>query len=171
MNGNQLVELLGYSSIAPPLDDFLSLHGVTKKPKTGNDVGPIKDKKSGLAFEYLDPLDFEENVGRPRSEGRFVLRGVDFYADEVDGYTGFNGNLPFNLTFATNETEMEKLLGAPRKKRAGDKKESPVSTYCVGDRLIVVGYPVGGTVVESRLADYVQPTAGTVSVVRMDASD
>lgn len=57
MNGNQLVELLGFSSVDPALDDFLNRHGVAKRPKTGDDVGPIKEKKAGLAFEYLDPLD------------------------------------------------------------------------------------------------------------------
>lgn len=144
MDGNQLVEMLGHTSVHPSLDDFLSRNGVTVRPKRGNDVGRVGDIKNGLAFEYQDPDGFRSSVGEPRSEGRFVLCGVDFYADKVDGKTGFSGTLPFGLAFTTNEAAVEPLLGAPRKKRAGDKKDGPQHTYCVGDRLVVVSYAVGG---------------------------
>jgi len=144
MDGNQLVELLGHASANPSLDDFLSRNGVTVRPKRGNDVDPVRDTKNGLAFEYKDPDGFRKSVGEPRSEGQFVLRGVDFYADKVEGNTGFSGTLPFGLTFTTTEAEVAPQLGAPRKKRAGDKKDGPQNTYCVGDRLVVVSFAVGG---------------------------
>lgn len=145
MDGSQLVELLGHASVHASLDDFLSRNGVTMRPKRGNDVGSIGDTKNGLAFEYLDPDDFRKSVTEPRSEGKFLLRGVDFYADKVDANTGFSGTLPFGLSFTTTEAEAVPLLGAPRKKRAGDKKDGPQNTYCVNDRLVVVSYAVGGT--------------------------
>ncbi len=144
MDGNQLVELLGHASVDPVLDDFLSRNGVTVRPKREDDVDPVGDAKKGLAFEYRDPDGFRKAIGEPRSEGKFVLRGVDFYGDKVEGNTGFGGTLPFGLSFTTTEAEAASLLGAPRKQLAGDKKDGPQNTYCVDDRLVVVNFAVGG---------------------------
>lgn len=118
----QLVQLLGHASVHPSLDDFLSRKGVTVRPKQGNDVDPVGDTKKGLAFDYRDPDGFRKSIGEPRSEGQFVRRGVDFYADKVDGNTGFGGTLPFRLRFATTEEGAVPLLGVPRKKRAGTRR-------------------------------------------------
>lgn len=143
MDGNALIALLGHASDQGPLDAFLTRHGVVVRPAGGNDTGLVRDKKSGLAFEYRDQDSFEESVGKPCASGLFILRGVDFYSD-MDGYRAFTGTLPFGATFSMAETQMAALLGQPRKTLAGDKNEGPQHSYCLRELLVVAKFRAKG---------------------------
>lgn len=148
MDGSKLVELLGHASVHPELDDFLSQNGVKARPKGGDTPNLVSEKKIGLSFEYRAKEDFEQSVGVPRSTGKFILREVDFGTSKLKGYTTFAGKLPFGVSFATSESGLESVFGAPRESLAGDDEDGPQHIYCVDGKVVVVQFALGGKSVE-----------------------
>jgi hypothetical protein len=148
MDGSKLIELLGHASTHPELDDFLSQNGVKVRPKGGDTPNLVSEKKLGLSFEYRAQEDFEQSVGKPRSSGKFILREVDFSTDKVGRFATFAGEFPFGVSFATSESGLESVFGAPRESLAGDDEDGPNHVYCVQGLIVVAQFSVGGKSIE-----------------------
>lgn len=106
MDPKKLVEFLGHSSIYEPLDDFLILNGVKKRPKGPDLTDWIGDKSKAISLEFSASYD-SEAIHPRKSDGKYVLRAIVFEKPLESG-------LPFGLDFRMPRDAVTAILGAPK---------------------------------------------------------
>jgi len=116
LDGNQLVALLGHASIASPLDDFLTYHGIKVRPKGNSGSYLLSDGLQGLDFEYKESDDFDEIalVAAP-SRGKFNLLSVEFNSTAAKKRKPFSGCLPFGLDFSMSPEAVAEIFWGNRR--------------------------------------------------------
>lgn len=144
LDGNQLVALLGHASVASPLDDFLTQHGIKVRPKGNSGSYLLSDGPQGVDFEYKESDDFDEiALAAAPSSGKFNLLSVEFNANAGKKRQPFSGHLPFSLNFSMTPEDVAALLGQPKDFLGGSESQGSVSIYLAGDRLVTIGRAVG----------------------------
>ena len=138
MNLDQLISLLGHSSVYPPLDDFLENVGIRKRPQGEDSLTFITDPTKAITLHFSARSTYIEDVPEgPRSEGLFVLRAIDVASQ-------FRGPLPYGLDWQQSHVQVKEIFGPPLKER-GDL----VCTYFAVGQVIAVRFTTGGKAISS----------------------
>lgn len=115
MDGDELVTLLGHSSVDSPLDNFLTLHNILIRPKGNSGSYLLSDKSHGLDFEYKESQDFESmSLIVAPTKGKFNLISVEFKSKASKKQQPYMGRLPFGLEFSMSPNDVTRVLGNPK---------------------------------------------------------
>ncbi len=128
MDTARLIEFLGHGSSHPALDEFLTAHGVVRRPETDGATEDILSEDGTVLLTFQSQLTFDKESLLPRkSEGRYILAGVTFRR-------AFAHPLPHGLSLDKDRATIDKLLGPARRERA----RLPSATYYFDNLVIVV---------------------------------
>ncbi|WP_431257443.1 hypothetical protein ACQ86G_22765 [Roseateles chitinivorans] len=131
---DQLVAFLGHSSIHDAFNDYLTRHGVKKRPKASDDYPYQVDVKAeGITLTFEDsPRKYEIAT---KSDGQFIFSEI--YCDLESKKNPFKGNLPFGVNDARTSTDIIKRLGEPRSTIEGATDDGFGQTYFI-DGLVCI---------------------------------
>lgn len=137
MNIDELISFIGHTSTSDKFVDFLHENGIKKVPKGDSTVRIASpDKKISLEFSPTD--DFNRKSLKPAlGSGWFAFRSLDVHK-------GFNGVLPFGLSFDLKKNEIDAMLGMVL---AGE--HGSVETHYKSPYLVVVFFNDKKTAVET----------------------
>ncbi|GLS05094.1 hypothetical protein GCM10007860_22440 [Chitiniphilus shinanonensis] len=128
MDTARLIEFLGHSSNHPALDQFLTAHGVTRRPETDGATEDMASDDGTLVLTFQSRLTFDKESLLPRkSDGAYILAGVTFRR-------AFAHPLPHGLSLERDRAAIDKLLGPARRERV----RLPSATYYFDGLVIVV---------------------------------
>lgn len=135
ISSTQLMQYVGRSPAAPEFDDWLGAHRIHDRPHVAQDDDEYDEnpdqalrsardseidevERFSVALIYENAANYSRLFGPdsgqwPSDDGNFVLKQIAFYAPSVQGYRGFEGPLPFGLTFGSTEQENRRKLGHP----------------------------------------------------------
>lgn len=136
MDIQRLISFLGHTSNSDEFMDFLSDHGIRKKPK-GDSVIRVRsaDKKISLEFDLTESY-LEDNPRQAVGSGWFTFSSVDVYP-------GAQADLPFGLSFDLSKSKLDALLG-----NSFDDAEDQVHEYRKAGYLIIVFFNKSKSVVD-----------------------
>lgn len=73
----------------------------------------INKYDEGLSFIFTDEAFYLNKSDKPITGEKIYLTTIFFYNDGVEGFSKYNKNLPFNITFSMNRNELANILGEP----------------------------------------------------------
>lgn len=121
IDGNRLIELLGYSSAFPELDRRLTEMNLLKRPKGSDLVQYVLFNPMGLVLIFSASVTYKEKIGEPANDGRWIFSGVHFYNENQNGKNEkFPGVLPYGLDFELNRSDLVAKLGPLKLNRERD---------------------------------------------------
>ncbi|MDO5672440.1 MAG: hypothetical protein Q4G30_06245 [Actinomycetaceae bacterium] len=142
MNAVELMQFLGHASVYGPFEDFLSQHGVKKRPDvTGKNLELwIGLKKTGLYLAFEMSVNTEEKEIAVRSSGDYIFRGVDIYLQKHEGMTPYTGPLPFGLEPKMNQEQVRSILGSPKFFVFDNEWNNNTDFFYISDVVVCVKY-------------------------------
>lgn len=129
MDADKLISYVGYSPEDKEFDEYLKNYGFKTRLRKIEGTVWVKNKDKTISLELqLYESYLEESLAPSKNKGLFVLCAIEFKEK-------FTGNLPLSLHFSMTITELESLLGKPKK-----IIDKIASTYYAKGYLIVVHY-------------------------------
>ena len=121
MKSTDLISLLGRTADDPLVKEALEKFGITKTPRLdrGRTVAYAVNEKKGVDFTFEDERMLELPL-REYEEGALVLVNVRFYAEGVEEYRQFRGEMPYGLEFDMGLKEATALIGKKPAKEDSD---------------------------------------------------
>ena len=107
MASTDVTALFGKAFASEEVQAFIEELGVKPKVEVEQDEICYDFKKAGV---YM--------TAEPRSKR---INHIFLFADKVDRYTGYKGELPHGIVFGMDLKAVEKLLGTPRRRDDGDE--------------------------------------------------
>lgn len=106
--------LIGQYYGEPALIDVLESLGLKKRPRIARDEGKtsIALPEMGIELTFTDERVLEVQF-RSYPDGALVLTNIFFHAMKTDQHEAYEGDLPLNLSFSFDKTELISCLGEP----------------------------------------------------------
>lgn len=147
MNPNELIGILGLTSEDVVVKKILAYFSITKAPKLpkGRTNAFAVNEKKGIDFTFKDERMLELPM-REYEEGSLVLVNIRFYADGVEGYRQFRGELPYGLNFSMGWKEVLAKLG---KNPAEKGDEIAIMRWDFRNHCLFVQYGESGQSIET----------------------
>lgn len=136
IDGMQIVDLLGRSSVDDSLERVLLGFDLKNRPK-GPDLDVSVDESArGLVLLFKALITYREEIGEPVSEGKYVFSGIHFSdAVPAEQTKRFDGILPFGLRFGMTQSQIIAHLSSPI--RLADRPAYIVSTFRLNEAKVV----------------------------------
>ena len=121
MKGKDFIPLLGRTADDPLVKEALEKFGIAKTPRLerGRTVAYAVNEKKGIDFTFEDERMLDLPL-REYEEGALVLVNIRFYAEGVEGYRQYRGELPYGLKFEMGWKEALALIGKKPAKEDSD---------------------------------------------------
>ena len=124
MDVNLIIPHLGESISAPALAGVLTNYGIDVKQEVNLPDGEYRDyverPAEGFSLVFTDEAIFFGRGEQQIGAGPMYFSGIFLYMEGKDGYSQYQGPIPFGLDFTQGHDELVALLGTPSWQRLRD---------------------------------------------------
>jgi len=143
--------LLGRSADDSELQSFLNTLNMWPLSPFGTDEFRIyaEDKDRGICLLFKDSATIKHQVAANKIPGTPIFSSIFFYADGVEGYHAYSGQLPLGINWIDTVSRLVSRLGAPQHEIRNNKTgQLRAQKWPLGHLSVTVVYVAGGSSIE-----------------------
>ena len=112
----EILEAIKYFGLPPTgkqFEKFLTANGIAERPLFNQEPTESIDRfNEGFSLIFRERYGFEQAWGQPREIGEMIFSTLQVYGGVNDsGFSEFDGQLPFGLSFKTNFKQSVAIFG------------------------------------------------------------